>query len=215
MKKQRSRQNEAELRNAVVSAVKSLYDRGLNSTLSGNVSARLDGNKMLLTPTGSTGILKGDLKPDQLSVVTFDGKLVGGPKQSSEWRVHAKIYKALPRVNAIVHPHPIESLLAVRRQGTHIIHNSFVEFGEARYYLGVEKAPYIGVVRGKSGSEELAAAVLEQILKKKVSVVVMEWHGTVAIGANMAEALGRAEQLEYFATFANRLSGKADARKGE
>lgn len=31
----------------------------------------------------------------------------------------------------------------------------------------------------------------------------MEGHGTVAIGTNMAEALGRAEQLEYYAKISN------------
>ena len=211
------KKTEQELRSDVVSAAKSLYSKGLNSTLSGNVSARVDEKTMLLTPTGSTGILKGNIHEDQLSVVNFEGELIRGPKQSSEWKVHASIYKAMPEINAIVHPHPIHSILFVMNnvhydntvnEINEIIPPIFMKFGEARYYLGKTDSSnsnefYIGLTRGVSGSQELADNVLSEIKQKKVSLVIMEGHGTIAIGSNMAEALGRAEQLEYYAEISN------------
>ncbi len=200
------KKSEKEIRDEVVSATISLYSKGLNSTLSGNVSARLGENTMLLTPTGSTGILKGSIRPDQLSIVTLDGELINGPKNSSEWRVHAKIYKEMPKINAIVHPHPIDSIFFAMNNDiskTSLIPEIFVELGEARYYLGSSKAPYVGISKGASGSQELADDVFSEIKRKEVSIVIMEGHGTVAIGTNMAEALGRAEQLEYYAKISN------------
>ncbi len=200
------KKSEKEIREEVVSATISLYSKGLNSTLSGNVSARLSENTMLLTPTGSTGILKGSIRPDQLSIVTLDGELISGPKNSSEWRVHAKIYKEMPKINAIVHPHPIDSIFFAMNNDiskTPLIPEIFVELGEAKYYLGSSKAPYVGISKGTSGSQELADDVFSEIKRKEVSIVIMEGHGTVAIGTNMAEALGRAEQLEYYAKISN------------
>ncbi len=211
-------------REEVAAAAVALYNRGLNSNTSGNVSARA-GEVFAITPAGSTGILKGNIRPEEVSVVTMDGVLIEGPKNSSEWRVHATIYKNMPEINAVAHPHPpyvriytgavAEELGNMYRGIEGIIPKMCIMFGEAGYYLGADNpARLTAIVAGKSGSQDLANMVLAEIMSKGVSTVVMFGHGTIAIGENMAEALGRAEELEVHAKIAFEMRQDRLLRKG-
>ena len=202
--------SEKQSRKDIIHAASALCERGMNSELSGNVSARLENGRMLITPSGSTGILKGTLTSSQLSIVTFGGELESGPKNSSEWRLHAAIYAAMPDIKAIVHSHPKYSMLFTMKYGSDMLNEMIPEacirLGEAKYYLGYANEPErIGFASGESGSQDLADSVLEEIINKKVAIVVMEGHGTVAIGRTMAEALGRAEELERYAELSYKL----------
>ena len=202
--------SEKLLRKELIYAASALYERGMNSELSGNVSARLGNGRMLLTPASSAGILKGALTPNQLSVVAFNGELKSGPENSSEWRVHASIYASMPDVKAIVHSHPKYSLLFTMKHGVgmfnEMIPEACIRLGEAKYYLGYANEPErVGFASGKSGSQDLADSILAEIINKKVSIVVIEGHGTVAIGRSMAEALGRTEELERYAELSYKL----------
>ena len=73
---------------AVLDATRRLYKLGHNTTLSGNISIRLPGNRMLITPSG---LDKGRISADELSLVDINSKeqkSIEGPKPSSEFRVH-------------------------------------------------------------------------------------------------------------------------------
>ena len=68
---------ETRLREDICAMAKSLYDRGLTSGSSGNISARLSDGRLLVTPTGSSF---GRLDPARLSLFDAGGKLTGGDK---------------------------------------------------------------------------------------------------------------------------------------
>ena len=57
---------EADLRELICELAKSMYDRGLTGGSSGNISARLDDGRLLVTPTGSSF---GRLDPARLAVL--------------------------------------------------------------------------------------------------------------------------------------------------
>lgn len=64
-----------EERNALVAAVRNLFERGVMSHSGhANVSVRLENAQMLLT---SSGVVR-DLTPDHLAVVNFDGTVTEG-----------------------------------------------------------------------------------------------------------------------------------------
>ena len=67
---------------------------------SGNVSCRL-GDNMLISPSGATG---SNITPEHVVEVTLYGEWSGERKPSSEWRMHAAIYKAT-KAQAVVHTH--------------------------------------------------------------------------------------------------------------
>ena len=70
---------------------------------SGNISARYEENKMLITTSGSAN---GYLTEKDVTITDFYGKsLEEGKKPSSEKFLHIEIYKKRPDINYIIHVH--------------------------------------------------------------------------------------------------------------
>ena len=190
-----------------------LYGRGMNSSFSGNVSARIGKNAILITPGG---VDKYILSTEQLSAIDLEGCQMNGNRPSSEYKMHTFIYKAMPEVNAIVHAHPKFSLPLVKAHGLAGLKKALLDTEAADYYVGsvgeVDKLP--------TGSTALAEAVAMQVKNGKM-VVVMKGHGTVGIDVGESEAalsksLGRLEELEDAAErwmlYLNLLRGEDTAR---
>ena len=93
------------LREAVARVCLRLWERGLIAGPDGNVSVRLDAERLLVTPSGAS---KCDVGADDLLVVALhDGAVLGGAgRASSELAMHLAIYRARADVGAIVHAHP-------------------------------------------------------------------------------------------------------------
>ncbi len=152
---------------------KMLVDNGLVESHFGNISIRT-GSKMLITKTGSAldGI-------NESSVVEVDIDKPSGLDAiaSSESIVHRSIYKNT-RALAVIHAHPsfavIESLLTAE--------DTILPLDiEGQHFLND-----IPVVRGNSGTDELAKNVAEA-LKDHRGIIVFS-HGTFAAGMNLEEA---------------------------
>ncbi|MEI8341567.1 MAG: class II aldolase/adducin family protein, partial [Verrucomicrobiota bacterium] len=70
----------------------------------GNISARLGPDRFIVTPTG---VSKGFMKPEMLSLVDGKGnQLVGTWKRSSEFMTHLAIYNVVPEAASVCHAHP-------------------------------------------------------------------------------------------------------------
>ena len=176
-----------EVRKSIVDAMRRLYLRGLNSSLSGNVSARSSYRDYFwITPKS---IDKASLSIEDLSLVSIEsGSRIMGGEPSSEYRMHLQIYKARSDVNAVVHTHQVYTMIAfkaglLRRD---LLEDSF----EAKAYLGD-----IGYVpRIEPGSWELAEAAARELSSR--SVIIIDGHGVACVGSSVVEALNRAEILE-------------------
>ena len=95
----------SELRAQLVQAVELPVTSGvLQASGHGNMSARLDGERMLLTRRGGT--LPG-LTADDLVEVTFDGQALGGDLHFDAREIvgwHRGVYRERADVGAVVHP---------------------------------------------------------------------------------------------------------------
>lgn len=92
------------IRNEICDICHLLYERGYVVSNDGNVSVRVDENKVLITPSG---VGKGRMKPDMLVLCDLDGNILDGERfPSSESKMHFMIYKERPDVNSVVHAHP-------------------------------------------------------------------------------------------------------------
>lgn len=81
-----------------------LYDRGLIAGQDGNVSVRLPGGNILVTPAG---LSKVDVTVEDLVELTPEGAMVThGCSASSEVGMHLRIYRERTDVRAVVHAHP-------------------------------------------------------------------------------------------------------------
>lgn len=179
--------SEGELKREICKTMSRLYNRGLISALSGNVSARLpEASEFWITPSGA---FKGELKPEDLVKVSLEGKVIGGFKKPSiETPFHTIIYRRRADVNAVVHSHnPITTGLALA--------------GIEIKPVTVEAAIILGRVRvvpwAFPGTDMLARLVGEHIEGTKALILMN--HGVIGVGRNLLEAETIVEALEEVA----------------
>ena len=98
---------EDALRDQITSVARSLHDRGLTHGSTGNISARLAGDRWLVTPTGASF---GSLDPARISLLDDEGALLAGDRPSKEAFLHRAMYRERPRAAAVVHLHATHSV---------------------------------------------------------------------------------------------------------
>lgn len=154
---------------------------------SGNLSARLDRDRLLVTPTGMS---KRFLKPEDMVVVDLQGHLVAGDRNAtSELSMHLAIYHLRDDIHAVVHSHPpIATAFACSGRG---LDDRLCQ--EAVMTIGtVPLARY-----ATTGTDEVAASLAPLIPTH--DAILMENHGSVTYGATVLEAFLRTETLEHLA----------------
>src|SRR5687767_796466 len=93
-----------ELRHTVAALHSELTRYGLVAWTSGNVSARVPGEDLLVIKP--SGVSYDDLTPENMVICDLDGKLVeGGHAPSSDTEAHAYVYRHMPHVGGVVHTH--------------------------------------------------------------------------------------------------------------
>lgn len=176
--------SEEDLKEDICGVMRRLFNRGLISALSGNVSARLPGaREFWITPSG---IFKGELKPSDLIKVNLEGAVLEGSlKPSIETPIHIAIYRRRADVNAIVHSHnPITTGLTLA--------------GIEVKPVIAEAAAFLGEVRvipwAPPGSEDLAELISKHI--EGARALILMRHGVIGVGSNLLEAEAAVESLE-------------------
>jgi L-fuculose-phosphate aldolase len=97
-------QSEDPLRHDIVEIGRRLHARGYVASNDGNISVRLDENRVLTTPKS---VSKGFMTPDMMVVTDISGrKLAGDREASSELQMHLAVYRNRPDARAVVHAHP-------------------------------------------------------------------------------------------------------------
>ena len=172
-------------REALVAAGRRMTDRGLVVGTAGNLSIRAD-ERVVVTPMGAR---LGDLTPDVMSVVDLDGNQINGTSApTSELPLHLLVYRSTDDAQAVAHAHALASTaVACTHDELPAVHYTILELGGA-----VRVAGY-----ATFGSDELAANVAAA-LDGRVAAL-MENHGSVAYGKDLAQACSRIELLEWHA----------------
>ncbi len=148
----------------------------------GNLSLRLK-EKIYITPSN---VFKEKLRPEDITVLDLSGKVIEGRAPSSEAALHLRVYENRPEVGAIIHAHPPYTL-ALSLAGEDF---SQAFLAETILYLGeIGLVPFL-----PPGSKELAEAVAQAANDKEV--LVLERHGAVALGRDLAQAFTRLLILE-------------------
>ena len=173
------------LRRQIVEKSLQAYRAGLFAGTSGNMSAYCRAEDiMYITPTS---VRYETMKPDDVVAMRLDGTVLGGEKQpSSEWRMHAAIYRAFPDTGAVFHTHsPHATAFAV-------VHRPIpATLIEMHFFLGGD-VPCAKYARpGTDAVGENAAAVLAG-----KGGCLLENHGVLAVGRDLDEAYLRAEYIE-------------------
>jgi len=81
-----------------------IWQQALSPGTGGNISSRLDDNKILISPT-LTGM--GFMRSEDLCLIDLDGNVLEcKTRPSSEYRLHLYVYKHRPDITAVIHAHP-------------------------------------------------------------------------------------------------------------
>ncbi len=177
---------EHELREKISRTAKSLFERGLTSGSSGNLSVRI-GDGWLMTPTGSTF---GDLAPERIALLDNNGELLSGDPPTKESFLHMAIYRARPQAGAVVHLHSLHSV-AVSCLAD-IDPDNILPPITAYYVMKIGRLPLIPYF--PPGDLALAEAVGAKAVQHRA--VMLANHGPVVSGKNLDDALYAAEELE-------------------
>lgn len=178
--------SESDLRVEVCEVGKRLYARGYVAGNDGNISVRLDADRVLCTPTM---ICKGHMSPDDLCIVDLDGRQLDGRRpRTSEILVHLHVLRLNPTVRAVVHSHPpYATAFAVAHEPipTGIL-------PEVEVFLGVvPRTPY-----ETPGTPEFARQI-EPHAASACSVLLSN-HGTLSWGDSLERANWNTEILDSY-----------------
>ncbi len=166
-----------------------MYARKMVAANDGNLSIRLDENRVLCTPTG---VSKGFMTPESLCLVDGDGNVLaesGGTRPSSEIRMHLRVYAKRPDVHAVVHAHPIFATsfaVAGTALDAPILSEAVVALGS------------VPVVEYGTPSTMEIPDHLEKYLPD-YDAVLLEHHGALTWGPDLTDAYFRMESVECYA----------------
>jgi len=180
-------ETERELRRQICKTGRKMYAHGFVVACEGNLSVRLDQDRILVTPAGAC---KGYLAPEDLLIADLSGVVLCGTRRpSTEIQMHLLYYRLRPDVRAVCHAHPPTA-------------TGFAAAGRAledavlpEVIVGLDKIPLAPY--GTPGTWELCARL--EPLATKYDAVLLENHGVVTCGQDLTTAYQRLETVEQFA----------------
>jgi len=182
--------NEATYRKEIVQFGRMLCEGGFVAATDGNLSVRLDVDRVLVTPTCAS---KGRLKPADMVVVDMNGTPLSGRRAvTSELGMHLLIYRMRPDVKAIVHAHPPTAT------GFAAAGMALTEPLVSEVVMGLGAIPLARY--GTPGTSELAQSLEPYV--PNYDAILMSNHGVVAYGQSIEQAYMRMETVEHFAKIA-------------
>ena len=180
-------QIEERLRADIVEIGRRLHARGFVASNDGNISVRLDAERLLTTPTG---VSKGFMTPDMMVTTDLSGRKVTGDREpSSEILMHLAVYEYRPEIKAVVHAHPPTATgFAVAG-----IPLDRAVLAEVVTTLGsIPIAEY-----GTPSTSELADAVRQYI--RAHDGLLLANHGALTVADELFAAYYKMETVEHFA----------------
>lgn len=175
------------LRREMVEIGKRMYERGLVVAAEGNISARLSDGSILITPAG---YCKGRMNPEDLVVVTPDGKKVqGNNRASTELGMHLTAMKKRSDVMAAVHAHPpYATAFAV----------AGIPLADCILPEVVATLGAVPLAEYATPSTPQVGASIERYLEK-FDAFLLKSHGVLTLGPDLESAFRKMETVERFA----------------
>ncbi len=161
--------------------------KGFTPGISGNISARVDNEHVLITSSGSAN---GYLSEDELVMIDNYGNAAAGEKKpSSEKFLHLEFYKQRQDINAVFH-----------------VHSPYLTaFASCGIALDEPVSPEIIYCFGKipiakyalPGSDKLVSETAKFF--KDYDIILMENHGVIVGGSSVKDAYLKLELAEGYA----------------
>src|SRR6201997_3375574 len=181
---------ERKYREEIVRYGRMLHERGFVAAMDGDLSVRLKGDRVLVTPTC---LSKGSMRPADMVIVDMEGQRVSGHRNvTSEIGMHLLIYGMRPDVQAIVHAHPPTAT------GFAAAGIALTEPLVCEVVMGLGCIPLARY--GTPGTSELSQTLEPYV--PNYDAILMSNHGVVTYGDTLEHSYMKMETVEHFAQIA-------------
>lgn len=178
---------------ALIAGGRRLATRGLIAAAEGNLSVRLDDERLLLTPSGRR---KDELSADDLVIVRIGheeaaARSRSGLSPSSDLAIHLAVHAARPDATAVAHAH-LPAAMALTLAGEVPDPAALPETA-----VLLPRVPFVPF--GEMGSVELAGRIATALTEAPAPgphAVLLDRHGAVAVGTDVVTAVDRLDLLE-------------------
>jgi methylthioribulose-1-phosphate dehydratase len=130
--------------------------------------------------------------------VSLDGESLDGKTPSAETLLHTQVYKSMPEVNAVLHPHMMSAILVAQRAREHI---SLEDYELLKALDGIKTHAarvMIPVFKNDQNIQRLADKVQSSLDNlEPLYAYIIEGHGLYTWGKDMDIALRHVEALDY------------------
>lgn len=175
-----------EIKEQICDVCHKMWQLGWVAANDGNVSARVEDNVIITTPTG---ISKSFVTPEKLVTIDMDGNILEaneGYRPSSEVKMHLCVYKERPDIKSVIHAHPPTATgFAV----AHVHMDQYIMIENVIMIGSVPITPY-----GTPSTQEVPDAIRPYL--QEHDVMLLENHGAITLGADVITAYYRMESLE-------------------
>ncbi len=178
---------EQDLRCDIVEVGRRLWHHGFVASNDGNISVRLDAERLLTTPKS---VSKGFMTPDMMVVTDLEGRKVAGERApSSELKMHLEVYRMRPDANAVVHAHPPTATgFAV----------AGIPLDRAVLAEVITTLGSIPIAEYATPSTDELPAACSKYLKAHDGLLLAN-HGALTLAGDLFSAFYRMETIEHFA----------------
>ncbi len=182
-----------ELRREVCRLHADLAAAGLVAWTSGNLSARVPGQDLMVIKPSGVGYA--ELTPESMVVCDLDGRVVedpavnpGGYRPSSDTATHAYVYREMPGVGGVVHTHSAYATAwAARGEAIPCVITAMAdEFGGE-----IPVGPFALI-----GGDQIGRGIVATLTGHRSPAVLMRSHGVFTIGKDALAALKAAVMCE-------------------
>lgn len=189
---------ESEARDLICRIGRMMYAQSYVDGTGGNISLRLDNNRILVSPSG---LATGFLQPDQLIVVNMAGERVDDATEAnadlrptSESAMHLECYRQRADVQAVVHAHP-PTAVALTLAGF-----DFQQclIPEMVVLLGLPPTAPYSTPSSQENSDAISALIREH------DAIMLSNHGSLTVARSLWDAYLMLESLEHNANIIHR-----------
>ena len=174
-----------QLRREMCEVGRRVHARGLVGGTDGNLSVRVGGDQVLISPSGTC---IGMLEPGDFVMIDMAGRaLQGTRKPSSERWMHLSAYAERPDITAALHAHPpitVAFTVAGVAMPQCALPEVILSFG------------HVPVTAYATPATPEGAVIVRDLIKRH-DVLVLDRHGSLTVGSSPLDALFKLEKLEH------------------
>jgi methylthioribulose-1-phosphate dehydratase len=179
---------------AIIQAGQRMDLRGWVPATAGNISVRLEAERVAITRSGGH---KGFLDAGSVMQVDLAGQPLTDARPSAETLLHCQIYRLYPQAGAVLHGHSVASTVLSMHRGGPI---RLTEYEVLKVFEGQtthDVALDLPVFDNDQNIARLAAAAEPALMAGTALGYLIRGHGVYVWGPDMPATLARLEGLEF------------------